>query len=112
MQDWSDRRLDDRIADALQSETMVTSQQRMRAWETLRAKAAVQPMLSADEPIMFMDAARPSRMNEMRLMLVRGLRALLVEEPHFERALRDRASFVCPYQAGMLTLRYSYMTVA
>ena len=92
MQDWSDRIVDDCIADALQSYPAVTPQQKRAAWETLRARITEQEVLPP-VPVAVVSLPTVTRSQRMRSRLGAALMwtgSLFLDDSRYDRALRHR----------------------
>lgn len=93
MQDWSDNLFDEVITGALRS-TVVTPQQRRRAWERLEQSIVLQQMLPAAP------ACQPHRVHPLRQLVNHVAHALdwglslLFDDTRYDRALRRRYSRV------------------
>lgn len=83
-------RLDDRIAVALETESMVTAVQKKRAWETLQAKAAQQVQLAPYAIPPRRPVPRPSKWESSLLFLSRCLSFLITDEAGYQRAATSR----------------------
>lgn len=88
--DTPNNRLDDRIAIALETETVITSIQKKRAWEKLQAKAVHQVQLAPYAIPPRVSVPRPSRWETGFLFLVRCLSFLLTDEAGYQRAATNR----------------------
>jgi hypothetical protein len=92
MRDWSDSFLDDVIAGSIRQQVAVPPQQRQRAWEQLREKAAAQTILPpAAQPV-------PYHVVALRRLTSAGRRALyltnwlIMDDTVYERALKYRTA--------------------
>jgi hypothetical protein len=93
MQDWSDRIVDKRITDAMQSYAAVTPQQKCAAWDTLRARVEAQNMLPPLESVVVLPIPTVSRSRRMRRRLGAALLwtgSLFLDDSRYDRALRTR----------------------
>jgi hypothetical protein len=88
--DTPNNRLDDRIAIALETETVVTSLQKKRAWENLQAKAAHQVQLAPYAIPPRRSVPRPGKLEIGLLFLSRCLSFLLTDEAGYQRAATNR----------------------
>jgi len=88
--DTPNSRLDDRIALAVETETIVTSLQKQRAWEKLQAKAAHQVQLAPYAIPPRILPARPNRWESGLLFLGRCIAFLVTDEAGYQRAATNR----------------------
>ena len=99
LRDWPDSEVDGCIRVALRTESVVTEQQKQRAWEQLRMKAAQQPILppiSATQTF-----APPLQGTPFRDIVLRPVRSvvswiddLLYNEGQYGRASRVRSGLL------------------
>jgi hypothetical protein len=88
--DTPNNRLDDRIALALETETLVSSAQKRRAWEKLQARASHQVQLAPYAISPRIQPPRHSRWESGFLFLGRCLSFLLTDETGYQRAATNR----------------------
>jgi hypothetical protein len=88
--DTPNNHLDDRIALALETETLITSFQKRRAWEKLQAKASHQVQLTPYAIPPRVQAPRLSKLESGILFVARCLSFLVTEEAGYQRAAMNR----------------------
>lgn len=88
--DTPNNRLDDRIALALETQSLVSSLQKKQAWEKLQAKVAHQVQLSPYAIPPRTQAPRHSKWESGILFLARCLTFLVTDEAGYQRAATNR----------------------
>ena len=82
--------LDAVIRRALQAERVPTPSQRVEAWQTIRARAALQSMLPADSARLSWTARLRARLMALSIIFSSS-RSVLLEEAAYRRARREEA---------------------
>lgn len=88
--DTPNNRLDDHIALALETETLVTSLQKKRAWEKLQAKASHQVQLAPYAVPPRISETHPSKWESAITFVIRCLSFLVTDEAGYQRAATNR----------------------